>query len=75
MDDDARRKLVSTEQSLSMEPEPRLPSGMEGLENFSLSDPRDDEDDKPEPDYVDAESFFNLPGDTDDDEDEDEKGK
>ena len=36
MSDAERMKLVSTEQSLAMEPEPRLPSGMSGLENFRL---------------------------------------
>ena len=67
MSDDERRKLVSTETSLSMTDEPRLPSSIAGLENFSLS--RDD--DKPEPN-LDADSFFNLP-EADDDEDEDER--
>ena len=70
MSDDERRKLVSTEQSLEMETEPRLPSSMEGLESFSLSDPRGDEEEKPEADYSDADSFFNLPGGSDEDEDE-----
>ena len=65
MTDDERRKLVSTETSLSMGEEPRLPTAIAGLENFSLS--RDD--DKPEPE-LDAESFFNLP-DSDEDEDDD----
>ncbi|WP_294925966.1 DUF1013 domain-containing protein [uncultured Paracoccus sp.] len=66
MSDDERRKLVSTETSLSMGEEPRLPSSMQGLENFSLSR---DEDRKPEPD-LDADSFFNLP----EADDEDEEG-
>ncbi|MGH1415036.1 MAG: DUF1013 domain-containing protein [Pelagimonas sp.] len=69
MSDDERRKLVSTEQSLEMETEPRLPSSMEGLETFSLSDPRgDDEDEKSDADYSDADSFFNLPGGDEDDD-------
>jgi hypothetical protein len=71
--DDERRKLVSTEQSLGMETEPRIPTAIEGLETFTLSDPRgdDDEDDDRVPD---AESFFNLPagGADDDDEDDDD---
>lgn len=67
MSDDERRKLVSTETSLSMTDEPRLPSSIAGLENFSLSR---DEDEKPEPE-IDADSFFNLPDSSDDDEDED----
>lgn len=73
MTDDERRKLVSTEQSLGMEPEPRLPTAIEGLETFTLSDSRGDEDeDKKGPsDFSDADSFFNLPaGSEDEDEDE-----
>ena len=70
MNDDERRKLVSTEQSLGMDTEPRLPSNMEGLETFSLSDPRDEEEEKPDSDYADADSFFNLPEGADDDEDD-----
>ena len=73
MSDDERRKLVSTEQSLEMDTEPRLPSSMEGLETFTLSDSRDDDDKKSNADYSDADSFFNLPGGDDDDEDEDKK--
>ena len=68
MTDDERRKLVSTEQSLGMAPEPKMPSSMAGLEAFSLSDPRDDEEDEDNKnlDVSDAESFFNLPDDKDD---------
>jgi uncharacterized protein len=72
MSDDERRKLVSTEQSLDMAAEPRLPSNIAGLENFSLSATEE----KPaNVDYSDADSFFNLPDaatDADDDDDEDE---
>ncbi len=72
MSDDERRKLVSTEQSLGMAPEPRLPSAIAGLETFSLSDPRDDEPED-EPALPNADSLFNLPagGGTDEDEDDD----
>ena len=66
MNDDERRKLVSTEQSLDMPAEPRMPTAIEGLENFTLSEQTEERDTK---DYSDADSFFNLP---DDDEDEDE---
>ena len=69
MTDDERRMLVSTETSLSMGDEPRLPSSIAGLENFSLSKSEDD-DDQPQRE-VDADSFFNLPDSNDDDEDED----
>ncbi|WBU57167.1 DUF1013 domain-containing protein [Paracoccus sediminicola] len=70
MSDDERRKLVSTETSLSMEDEPRLPSAIAGLENFSLSKDEDGEEKEKEREY-DAESFFNLP-DSGDDTDEDD---
>lgn len=63
MTDDERRKLVSTEQSLGMEAEPKIPTAIEGLETFSLSmdvsNDEDDEDDKSA--SVDADSLFNLP--------------
>ena len=72
MSDDERRKLVSTEQSLGMAPEPKMPSSMAGLEAFSLADPRDEEEDEEDKnknlDVSDAESFFNLPEDDKDDE-------
>ncbi len=82
MSDDERRKLVSTEQSLSMEAEPKMPTAIEGLETFSLSDSSDEDDDADNlaDDFgsgkVDADSFFNLPkGGEDDDEDEDDDSK
>ena len=60
MSDDERRKLVSTETSLGMSPEPRIPTAIEGLETFSLRD-SDDEDEDDKKDFSDADSFFNLP--------------
>ena len=66
MNDDERRKLVSTEQSLGMAPEPKMPSSTSGLGVFS------DEREESPADFSDAESFFNLPqGDDDEDEDDD----
>ena len=65
MSDDERRKLVSTEQSLGMPDEPKIPTAISGLETFTLSD-NDDED--KEEDKYDAETLFNLP---DNDEDDD----
>ncbi|MDA5557241.1 DUF1013 domain-containing protein [Shimia sp. MMG029] len=62
MSDDERRKLVSTEQSLEMEAEPKIPSAIEGLETFSLADDDDDTDTRSDDDFADADSFFNLPG-------------
>ena len=64
-----RMKLVSTEQSLTMETEPRIPSNISGLENFTLADddtPEDDKDDL----LVDADSLFNLPKGRGDEDDE-----
>ena len=74
MTDDERRKLVSTEQSLEMDAEQRLPSAIEGLETFSLSgSSSDSEESGGREDYADADSFFNLPDGThDDDDDEDD---
>ena len=68
MSDDERRKLVSTEQSLDMDTEPRLPSAIEGLETFSLSTDTPDEEEKTDEDYADADSFFNLPDSGSDDD-------
>ena len=67
MTDDERRKLVSTETSLSMPSEPRIGGDLTGIEAFS----RTEREEKPA-DFSDAESFFNLPqGDDDDEEDDD----
>jgi hypothetical protein len=71
MNDDERRKLVSTEQSLGMEAEPKIPTAIEGLETFSFADaPVEPEEETG--DIHDAESFFNIKSD-DDAEDSDEK--
>jgi hypothetical protein len=70
MSDDERRRLVSTEQSLGMSTEPKIPTAIAGLENFTLSGTSDEEEKNPA-DYSNADSFFNLP-DNDDDEDEDD---
>ncbi|MBI1417454.1 MAG: DUF1013 domain-containing protein [Limimaricola sp.] len=82
MSDDERRKLVSTEQSLGMAPEPRMPTAIAGLETFTLSDSESDSKEEAEDprdskaDFSDAESFFNLPeGDEDDDEEDDAKSR
>jgi hypothetical protein len=73
LSDDERRKLVSTETSLGMSPEARIPTAIAGLETFTLSDPRgDEEEDLSVPD---ADSFFNLPNDDEDDEDEDGRSR
>lgn len=71
MTDEERRKLVSTETSLAMEGEPKMPSSISGLESFSLSeDPRGEEEESDLDPIVDADSFFNLPGGDQPDEDE-----
>ena len=66
MSDDERRKLVSTEQSLGMEAEPKIPTAISGLEGFTLND----DDDEKDEDVPDADSFFNLPDDDGDDDDD-----
>ena len=67
MSDDERRKLVSTEQSLGMPAEPKMPSAIAGLETFSLADPREEEGGEEtavdQDQEIDADSFFNLPDD------------
>ena len=73
MSDDERRKLVSTEQSLGMPAEPKIPTAISGLEGFSLSE--NDQDDDPrgkesDADFADADSFFNLPSGGGDDEED-----
>jgi uncharacterized protein len=69
MSDDERRKLVSTEQSLQMEPEAKMPASMSGLETFSLAGDDDSQEDvSGESTLVDAESLFNLPKSEDEDE-------
>jgi hypothetical protein len=67
MSDDERRKLVSTEQSLGMEAEPKIPTAISGLETFTLTD--DAPETEAEEEIVDADSFFNLPDTKDEDED------
>ena len=72
MTDDERRRLVSTEQSLGMDTEPKMPTSIEGLETFTLSGNPADDEEKDHGDYSDADSFFKLPeGGSDTDEDDD----
>jgi hypothetical protein len=65
MNDDERRKLVSTVQSLGMDAEPKMPTAIEGLETFTLSDTPDEDEDDEDKDtnknFGDADSFFDLP--------------
>ena len=70
MSDDERRKLVSTEQSLGGDTEPRIPTAISGLETFTLSDTGESLDEADD-EIPDADSFFNLPNDDEDDDDED----
>ena len=69
MSDDERRKLVSTEQSLGMDPDPRPGSSIPGLETFSL-DNQDEDLLAADLGKVDADSLFNLPAGNDDEDDE-----
>ena len=68
MSDDERRKLVSTEQSLGMDAEPRIPTAISGLETFTLNENEDELESADE--VPDADSFFNLPEGDDSDEEE-----
>ena len=71
MSDDERRKLVSTEQSLGMPAEPKMPSAIAGLETFSLGDDDAELETKSDNlDVSDADSFFNLPDDAEGDGDD-----
>jgi uncharacterized protein len=68
MSDDERRKLVSTEQSLGMSSDPKMPTGLEGLGGFDAA-----EKEEKAADYSDAESFFSIAETDDDDEDDDDE--
>jgi hypothetical protein len=70
MSDDERRKLVSTEQSLGMPDEPKMPSSIAGLETFSLSTDLDADDEEEDTSVPDKDTFFNLPDNADDDDDD-----
>jgi len=71
MTEEERLALVATSQSLEMDAEPRIPSNISGLENFSLADDTPAEDAADESTLVDADSLFNLPkGDGEDDQPE-----
>ena len=59
MSDDERRKLVSTEQSLEMSLEPKIPASIEGLEEFSLKEDQKQNSEETKEDFSDADSFFN----------------
>ena len=68
-----RMSLLSTDESLAAKPEPRIPSNLSGLENFSLvddgADPRGEETEE-SGDLVNPDDLFNLPGGGSSDEDE-----
>jgi uncharacterized protein len=77
MSDSERMRLVSTEQSLQMDPEPRLPSSIAGLETFTLgggsSDSRDTAEPAPsrETAKAEAERLFRIEAEDDDGEEDD----
>lgn len=70
MNDDERRKLVSTEQSLGMDTDPKIPTAIEGLETFTLSGGDDEDAAKKRGASLDANTLFNLPDDEDEDDDD-----
>jgi len=49
---------MGTAESLAADADPRVPSNMEGIENFTMSDAKPAEKDEELPD---ADSLFNLP--------------
>jgi len=59
--EEERLALVATSQSLEMDTEPRIPSNISGLENFSLADDAPADEAADESTLVDADSLFNLP--------------
>ncbi len=61
MSEEERLALVATSQSLEMDTEPRIPSNISGLENFSLADDAPADEAADESTLVDADSLFNLP--------------
>lgn len=82
LSDEEKMRLMSTEQSLSSDTEPRVPSSMAGLENFRLTDRdehgrgglgEDPREDEPEPE-IDPDKLFNLPAGGPDEDDEDPRG-
>jgi hypothetical protein len=48
-----------------MPTEPKIPSSMEGLEAFSLTENQSQDSEENTEDFSDADSFFNLPEDGD----------
>ncbi len=60
MTDDERRKLVGTSQSLDMPAEPKIVTDIDGLQTFSLQKNKTEES-KDDKEFLDADSFFNLP--------------
>ncbi|MCQ0093981.1 DUF1013 domain-containing protein [Roseovarius sp. M141] len=66
MSDDDRRKLLSTEQSLSSDDDHKMPTAIEGLETFTLGHGEPEVTEK----QYDADSLFNLPDDKGEDEDD-----
>jgi len=72
MSDEERRRLVSTEQSLEMEAEPKLPSHIQGLESFTLAGTDADER---AGEGLDADSLFNLPEHEDEEEEDEGTGR
>ena len=76
LSDDEKLRLMSTDQSLGASREPRMPSSMTGLENFTLTDPADRSDDPrgdPRGPVLDPDALFNLPRGEAKDEEEDEE--
>ncbi len=70
--DDDRRKLLSTEQSLSSDDEYKIPTAIEGLETFTLGNAEPEVTEK----QYDADSLFKVPdGEKDEDDDGDSESE
>ena len=61
MNDDERRKLVSTEKSLEMDVKKEVSNPADSVESFSIDKDGGQDQTDGSQDYRDADSFFNLP--------------
>ena len=61
MNDDERRKLVSTEKSLKMDVKEEVSDPADSVESFSIDKDGGQDQTDGSQDYRDADSFFNLP--------------
>jgi hypothetical protein len=65
-----RISLMSTDESLRTPEESAMPHRLSEFENFSLDDPRGDEEEEDKHAHIDADSLFNLPKSSEENDDE-----